>query len=295
MLWEDNLFCFLKKKGKKHTEKHGVGVVDKNPRIFAAVSSSVGCVRKNNEDNFLLGRFKNETMENTCVFDWDTAGGKWLLVGIFDGMGGGDAGEIAAQLTAKVFATAFEKLNESTRLAEVDIIMRSSFLDANNLIVDMQRECGIYGTTGTVLVINGSLWKVYHVGDSRAYLFREGQLIQQTRDQTLAQMKIDVGIYSAEDPRVSEEKHKLTEYIGKDQTKAHLRPLESDWMEAKPGDNFLLCSDGLYDMCSDQEITAIIEIAEEPCKCVEYLVEAACAHGGDDNVTCVCLQIGQWT
>lgn len=286
-----NLFGFLKRRTCENLTKRGRGTACKHIHFLGAVSSDVGCVRSNNEDNFLLGQFSNVSMENTCKYAWNTSEDSWMLAGVFDGMGGGDAGEIAAYIAAEVFRTAQEKLDDSTSATKVDMIMRECFLTANNMIVDLRRGCGVYGTTGTVLVANGTNWKVYHIGDSRVYLFRDGQLVQQSRDQTLAQMKIDVGIYSAEDNRATEEKHKLTEYIGKDHTKKHIRPLEGDWMIVHPGDRFLLCSDGLYDMCSEQEIAGTIATASDPIKCVDSLVKAACAHGGDDNVTCLCLQI----
>lgn len=293
MLSLKGLFTFFFRRTKKETTTSGTS--SKLSQLIGAVASDVGCLRPNNEDNFILGTHMNINSESHSAFAVENPSGCWFLSGVFDGMGGGDIGEIAAKTAAEVFLNTLEGLTEASSPAHVDMALRHSFLEANSKIVDLQQQYQVYGTTGTILVTNGTIFKMYHLGDSRAYLLRKGELLQLTRDQTLAQMKIDVGLCQPGDPQAEAEKHKLTEYIGKDQTKTHLRPLESDWLSVQSGDGILLCSDGLYDMCTDHEIANILQACPDPLNTANSLVDAARSHGGTDNVTCIYLTFSDKT
>lgn len=279
---------FLKRKRKKDAS-HTAGAATDVPTICAAVSSDVGLLRSNNEDNFLMGRHTNPSCCNHCEAFVESSNDVWFFAGVFDGMGGGDIGEVAAKAAAETFLDAEDRLDKDASQTQVDTALRKAFLDANNKIVDLQQHHQVFGTTGTVLATNGTIYKVYHLGDSRAYLVRETELYQLTRDQTLAQMKIDVGLYQPDDPKAEEEKHHLTEYIGKDQTKQYLHPLEGDWSDLRPGDGILLCSDGLYDMCSDRMIGETLIAHSEIQQKTNALVDAALSQGGIDNITCIYL------
>ena len=134
---------------------------------------------------------------------------------------------------------------------------------------------------------NGVEFKIYHLGDSRAYLSREDELLQLTKDQTLAQMKLDVGMYREDDPAAEADKHKLTEYIGRDWTRENIRPVESRWIPIQAGDCVLLCSDGLYDMCKNEEIANILRVNSTTEEKTASLVRSAIIRGGEDNITCV--------
>lgn len=279
------MFFFRKRRKKPVVCNTHPNISSENVLTGAAVSD-IGCLRENNEDNFILVRQINETCANSCEAVAESRRDPWFFAGVFDGMGGGEKGEIAALSAAQVFRHAIGQLPSDTSEGEADRILREAFLDANNKIIDMN-DSRIYGTTGTVLAVHASAYKIYHLGDSRAYLFRDGQLLPLTRDQTLAQMKIDVGLYTADDPQAEADKHKLTEYIGKDQTRQHLCPVESGWIPGKPGDRLLLCSDGLYDMCTDQQILEILSQSSDVFCNTKALVSAARDNGGVDNVTCV--------
>lgn len=282
---------FFKRKKKDVPAKATAAQPAANPRFpVGAAVSDVGCARTNNEDNFLLGGQINLDRSDRCKAHSRSESGQWYFTGVFDGMGGGEIGEVAAQTAAEIFRDTAGQLKNEPDRTRIDSRMRRAFLDANNKIVTLKQQYQIYGTTGTVLCTDGQVYKIYHLGDSRAYLLRDQALFQLTRDQTLAQMKIDVGLYQPGDPQAEAEKHKLTEYIGKDQTKAHLRPLESEWLTVLPGDCILLCSDGLCDMCTDCEITELLTQHSQPGEQANALVQAALSHGGIDNVTCICLQ-----
>lgn len=278
--------------GPDNTEKPNEVCEGDNRFDFAgAVSSDVGCVRSNNEDNYILGNYMNANSadHSEAALSLTISPVTWKFAGVFDGMGGGEVGEIASRDTASIFLNAINRLVSNPSKNEIDICLRQAFLDANNKIVDLQQEYKIFGTTGTVLCTNGSEFKVYHLGDSRAYLVRECEFLQLTKDQTLAQMKIDVGMYTEDDPAAEADKHKLTEYIGRDWTRENIKPVESHWIPVSSGDLILLCSDGLYDMCTNEEISAILTDEGSIEHKVGHLVSKACSNGGEDNITCVLI------
>ncbi len=253
--------------------------------------SDVGCVRENNEDNYLLELHINEESADHSAFSVSMSNQSrhWHLAGVFDGMGGGEQGELASQKTAQIFQEVLSRFSESTGKADVDKILGGAFLEANNAIVALQCKSNIFGTTGTVVCTDNREFKIFHLGDSRAYLLRDEKLFQLTRDQTLAQMKMDAGLYDKDAPNAEADKHKLTEYIGRDQTRENLHPVESEWIPIQKADRLLLCSDGLYDMCSDGEIEQVLQKHDNVESQSKRLVEAAHRNGGADNITCVIL------
>lgn len=256
-----------------------------------AAVSDVGCLRPNNEDNYILGNVFNDHSsdhsEASTVFA--EMAGTWHVAGVFDGLGGGESGEVASRNAAEVFRQGMDFLRSTQSKAEIDNYVRRSFLKANNRIVELQRLSNIFGTTGTVMCANGGVFKIYHLGDSRAYLFRENTLFQITRDQTLAQVWIDAGLHRKSDPCIEAGRHKLTNYIGRDRTGENLRPVESQWLPLMAGDTILLCTDGLYNSCTDGKITQILKETSSPGEKASQLVHAALTNGGKDNITCISM------
>ncbi len=280
------IFEFLRKK----KQPSGPPVPSRAPGLgfCACVVSDVGCVRENNEDNYVLGGCMNPDAgdrSEASVSLSDPIG--WQLAGVFDGMGGGEVGELASRAAAESILAAQLRIKPAPAGETVDLALRQAFQEANNKVVDLQREYQVFGTTGTVLCTDGTQAKLYHLGDSRAYLYRGGKLNQLTRDQTLAQMKLEMGMYHPGDPAAEKDKHKLTEYIGRDGTRKNCRAVESCWMGLMPGDRFLLCSDGLYDMCTDGEITELLSAQQPLEETAAALTEKARQQGGVDNVTCM--------
>lgn len=255
-------------------------------RLTGSVSSHVGYSRTNNEDNYLLqGRINEDSIPVLEIApELRPTLGQWHCFAVFDGMGGGARGEIASWLAA----VAFQRLTASGPLEQVDVdlLAETAFWDANRRIL-LREDPDMLGTTGTAIFTDGGRFRVYHLGDSRAYLFRMGGLYQLTEDHTLANVKIQAGIYAANDPQVRIDSHKLTQYIGGDPSMKALKPTASQWMPLLPGDRLLLCSDGLYDMCSDRDIRDCLTLCPEPVTASWKLVELALKNGGKDNVTCL--------
>ena len=283
----------LKNQEKKEKKKE---TICKSPSFSwnGYVASNVGLKRANNEDNFLLNqRWNTESALESEEFLYipNIKETTWCCVGVFDGMGGGENGELASIFATEEFKKIFDEVNSTTSEMEIEAMARQGFLNANRRIVEEQQFHAMYGTTGTVICTNGTKFKVFHLGDSRAYLFREkNEFYKLTKDQTLANLKLEAGFYSNEDEIPEKEKHQLTEYIGCDRTLEHLRPIESEWMELLLEDKLLICSDGLYDMCTDEQISNIMKQSDSPKEIVEQLVASALEEGGIDNITCLLLK-----
>lgn len=259
-------------------------------KLSAGVSSDLGRVRAINEDNFLLLHVINEhfspTFEHYCHQDLVT--NSWRCFAIFDGIGGLKCGELAAHLAAEVFRDIATGLVADLPCDEIDYQIQDGFSFANQEVRKLRKaKCG---TTGTIVCTNGEQFKVYHIGDCRTYLFRNNNLFQLTRDQTLSEMKMQRGIYHPDTPEQKRDSHVLTSYIG-GAIDFKLYPIESQWIPLRPGDKVLICSDGLYDMCSDQEMRQILNKGEDIEHTVKALTTQALVNGGRDNVTCILVGI----
>jgi len=252
-----------------------------------SVVSNVGCFRSNNEDNFLLNGNINKGSIDAIEYGPYELDKMWNCMAVFDGMGGGEKGELAALFAAEEFCSTLPRLELCKSRNGIDCLMQESFLRANRRIVEYQKKSNMYGTTGTVLCTDREYFKIYHLGDSRAYLFRDNDLFKLTKDQTLAEMKIELGLYDSGHPNGEKEKHQLTEYIGCDSTLENLHPQESLWIPFQDEDKLLLCTDGLYDMCSDSEISKIMRNSAAAETIAKQLTECAIRNGGKDNITCL--------
>lgn len=259
-------------------------------KIIAAVETNVGKQRTENQDNFLVYGELNSDQRDFLRGDLEVAmNNNWECFAVFDGMGGEHNGGEAALIAAEQFRSSVHSIEPNTKYDQVEKCVRKAYRDANNKIVEVVENRYVCGTTGVVVVTDGIVIKTFNIGDSRAYLFRDMELFQITKDQTLAELKWDAGFYKTREEIAESEKHQLTEFIGRDATCENLSPEESNWMELLDGDKLLLCSDGLYDLCGETEIKQILLEYSMPREIVEHLVASALNNGGTDNVTCVVL------
>lgn len=259
--------------------------------IESGVISDLGRRRGNNEDNYWLVDVINDDME-----DHREEGNvvhpkrnEWVGYGVFDGMGGGADGEVAAHIAAEYFEYAIRE-KPVTNKSDAEKVARHCFAKTNRLVVEQQHIVGgVMGTTGTVVYTNGNYFKVFHLGDSRAYLYRNGILGQITRDQTLSELKLEAGVYLRNDREEIRDRHKLTSYIGCEE-EMKVIPEESIWVRTAEDDMLLLCSDGLYDMCSDQQIEEILRHGQSIQDTLSQLIQCALDEGGIDNVSCLLIR-----
>lgn len=229
--------------------------------------SDVGSVRTNNEDAWL-------------------ADAELGLFVVCDGLGGHVAGEVASNLAT---ATLEEQLSDSQ--GQPDEELRTAILEANSRIKqdqDDHPERRGMGTTVTALWIpteNGAAW-IGHVGDSRIYCLREGQLTQLTDDHSPIFRLYRTGQLSKDDLRQHPQKNLIERSLGQ------VPELDVDLLDCEmtPGDLCLLCSDGLSDYVSDAEIREILNTSPWE-EVAETLVDAALAKGGFDNITVVLVQV----
>ena len=256
-----------------------------------------GHVRTNNEDHFLVVRIERslQTMMTNLIegslpdrFDEVAYG---MLVA--DGMGGLAAGEVASRMALiKLVELAVEtpdwvmrmhrRENAETvmsRMAErfrlVDAAMRG-YAENDSSLAGM-------GTTLTVAASLGAELFVGHIGDSRAYLFRNGRLHQLTRDNTLAQELIDAGIARAEDTATQAMRHVLTAAIASGEQ----ADPQVQRFHLSHGDQVLLCTDGLTGMVRDETIATILNEGNSVTEACQTLIDLALAAGGSDNTTIV--------
>ena len=140
------------------------------------------------------------------------------------------------------------------------------------------------GTTLTAAYSIGVDLFIIHLGDSRAYLYRNGDLMQLTKDHTVAQAMADAGYIAPEEVRHHHKRNVLTNFLG-----GHHGKVKADvrWLRLADGDRLLLCSDGLNDMVDDSAITQILQKHDNPQQAAQTLLDAALARGGSDNVTVI--------
>jgi serine/threonine protein phosphatase PrpC len=207
---------------------------------------------------------------------------------IADGMGGHAAGEIASQLAAETVKSLLEQRSPDSR---PDGFLQHAIQEANALIYETQMqkpECRGMGSTLTVLSFSDSMFHIAHVGDSRAYLLRGGTLDQLTQDHSVVWPLYENGILTKEDIAHHPQKNLITRSVGT------YPQVEADSLSnaAHAGDIFLLCSDGLTDVLTDQEIARTLSVPARPVQdLADQLVDAANAAGGPDNITVVVVRL----
>jgi protein phosphatase len=141
------------------------------------------------------------------------------------------------------------------------------------------------GTTLSVLVIFNAYALIAHVGDSRIYRFRRGEMEQLTEDETMAQLSVEMGYLRPDEVPSHPLGHVLTQALGQGIEEIHTR-----MEKVEPGDKFLLCSDGLYDMVPDKRIHEILHESTAAQGACERLIKEALREGGKDNITVVLVE-----
>jgi serine/threonine protein phosphatase PrpC len=228
-----------------------------------AVRSDRGLVRNNNEDSVYAGP---------------------RLLAIADGMGGHAAGEVAS----KIVIGTLEPLDEDRPIGDLIGAMRDAVADANGALADSvenDSELEGMGTTLTAIRFAGTRIALVHVGDSRAYLVRGGQLSQITHDDTYVQSLVDSGKLTLEEAS----HHPRKSVILRALTGTEVEP-DISIREARKGDRYLLCSDGLSDVVTSSTLLETL-LEGTPQGCADRLIELALRGGGPDNVTCIVADV----
>ena len=220
---------------------------------------------------------------------WSQPENDRAIVVLCDGMGGEQAGEIASALAVEAFFEYAEKaLQEPEPPLAVDIAREASAY-ANLQVYDRANRddaCHGMGTTLVAAIVNGTDTAVVNVGDSRCYWLAEGQLVQVTRDHSWVQELVDQGAISADEARSHPRRNLITRALGL-QRRSRSDIYRLDFLD---GDVLLLCSDGLSNQVTEQEMTSILSKEEDDRTACEQLLALALQRGAPDNVTVLILR-----
>ena len=217
-----------------------------------------------------------------------------------DGMGGYNAGEVASGMATTLLATELESAFATTPPHAIDqasgksyahVYLRDKIAVTNRAIhhaSESQAQCAGMGTTLVAALFCNDQVTVAHVGDSRLYRLRSGELTVVTRDHSLLQEQIDSGLISAEDARFSQNRNLVTRALGVDpEVDAEIHDYD-----VLPGDIYLLCSDGLNDMVEDEEIQLTLQTLSVNLElAATQLIQMANDNGGRDNVSVILIKV----
>ncbi|MGN1334665.1 MAG: Stp1/IreP family PP2C-type Ser/Thr phosphatase [Anaerovoracaceae bacterium] len=211
---------------------------------------------------------------------------------VADGVGGGNAGEIASRTAVSEIANYILEhpiANTTNKYAVVNYL-QSCLDEANSKIFRMantyEENTGMATTVVIVYVAFGKVF-ITNVGDSRAYLYRKGQLVQLTEDHTYVNTLVKAGVLSKEQAEFDDRKNVITKALGAEPT------VEPDFfqLEIMKDDIFIICTDGLYDEVEDQEIIKVLGNKQSMSDVCSKLVDKANKNGGRDNITVISLKV----
>lgn len=239
-------------------------------------ASAVGLVRPNNQDYFHIP-FEGHKELN--------------LFAVADGMGGQNAGEVASTLAISTFCSNLKNssITEKSFDDDISIALRSAFIEANSVIYKAGNANEKYknmGTTMTAALIINNIIYIAHVGDSRAYLVTDSKIKQLTVDHSYVQELLNEGIITQHEAQFHPDRNKITRALGTEKS-IDVDIYMYSW---QVGDVLLLCSDGLTNMLSNDNIFQIIHDSTSCKTAVKELISAAEKNGGHDNITAICIK-----
>jgi protein phosphatase len=207
------------------------------------------------------------------------------LLAVADGMGGHAGGEVASAAVIDALRPLDTQIPAGELLTALDHAVRrasGALLD----IVAADPSLQGMGTTLTALLWSGSQLGLVHIGDSRAYLVRDGEVFQITHDHTVVQTLLDEGRITAEEVSSHPQRSLVLRAIGDFRSEPDLQ-----LREAQAGDRYLLCSDGLHEVADADEIRRVLLTVEDPDAAAGQLVALAIEGGGPDNITCIVADV----
>ena len=251
--------------------------------------SHKGKIRENNEDNaYINGYYRRNDEDNFWTYQDEKNDN--LLAAVFDGMGGVENGEIASRMAAE----------ELTQRENGEKVYTQEFSKkANDYVINTNRKIALcdensnMGTTCVILSVEDDKYYFFNLGDSRGYLFQNGELRQMTKDHNMVLELLKQGVLTKEQAENHRDRHVLYQSLGMKECGEIIEPeiFSSDSMNAEKGDICLLCSDGLTDMLCDEEIQNILNTDKLIEDKIIDLFHEALDKGGKDNVTIVLVEV----
>ncbi len=262
----------------------GARAPHKQTTVTWAARTDIGRVRENNED-----KFDFFAPDDPAILA--RRGRLWVVA---DGMGGHSAGQIASEAASKTLVRSY--FNPSD--ADPETALKAAFADANALIYRAAQRMGAQNGMGTTLVavaVIEDMLLIAHVGDSRVYRYRSGgrqqgdagYIQQVTTDHSWVEEQVSRGALTREQAEASPYRNMITRSIGVEESVA----ADVSAHPAKPGDIYLLCSDGLSGFLPDDVLLAHLERTANPSRLVLDLIDAANDAGGKDNITALVLRV----
>ncbi len=233
--------------------------------LYSTTVSDVGTVRANNQDSSFAGEH---------------------LVAICDGMGGHAGGDTASTIAIRSLAH-IERDDNSEDVSAIATMMETSVLAAHDAIVGKarrERKLSGMGTTVTAVALVADYWVLAHIGDSRAYLLRDGELTQITQDHSYVQHLINTGRITEQEAKNHPQRNVVMRVLGDFDIDPHP---DVAMLKAHAADRWLLCSDGLCGVLEHSTIAETMIAFSDPNECVQHLVSMALKAGSTDNVTAV--------
>lgn len=235
-------------------------------KLRSAAVSHLGLVRSGNQDSVYAGQ--------------------WLIA-VADGMGGMAAGDIASAIAIEAIIPVDAATADDALVGALDAALDAAGSRIRSAVAEDPSREGM-GTTLTALLLSvtGSCVALAHVGDSRAYLLRDGLLEQVTKDDTFVQLLVDEGVISAEEASSHPRRAVVTKAVqGDDVEPAYLT------LVPRAGDRWLLCSDGLSNVVRDESLADLLTAYPDLDECARRLVDLALRAGGPDNVSVIVADI----
>lgn len=239
--------------------------------------TDIGCVRKVNEDYFILHPVLN---------------GEYILGCIADGVGSNPGGDIASRLAAETISS---YISQTTGNESLDDIMFSAVVAANNAIIDQHSNPYLSNMscvlTAVMLNISNGEMHISHCGDTRLYIKQGAKMYKVTNDHSIIGPLEENGKLTEKQAMRHPHRNLLTRSIGNRRLSYGSDYIQSIRLKINPPCSIYLCSDGMYDMITSSETCAILSSDMELPEKVNTLVEAAKAAGGKDNITAIVLEI----
>jgi protein phosphatase len=269
----------------------------KKPQVKIAVfgKTDLGRTRDHNEDSFLVADLTTREASLQPSVREHLLGPKGTLLLVADGMGGAASGEVASQMAIETVYDHLERgwcADDSTSPEQFATHLREAIEATNLRIYTAARERPEHkgmGTTATAVGVLGDHVYIAQVGDSRAYLIRNGEATQLTKDQSLMQRLVDAGELTEEEAEKSERKNIILQALGPDQKVK----VDLTHQGVRRGDVIVVCSDGLSGQVKKEEIAGIVAAPDKDLVAASgELIDLANQRGGPDNITVVVARLG---
>lgn len=246
--------------------------------LKAVYKTDVGRVRKNNEDS--VGIFINNDGQRLAI--------------VADGMGGHLAGDVASSMTLTALKEMWEESERIQTADQAEEWLKSKIVQVNRDLFEHSNnhaECEGMGTTIEAVITTNLFATIAHVGDSRCYILNESGFQQLTEDHTLVNELVRTGQISKEDAEHHPRKNVILRALGTEQTVN----IDIKTITFEEGDNLLLCSDGLSNKVSEEEMAEILKNDDNLDKKAETLISLANEHGGEDNITLAIVEFSEFS